>query len=89
MKFDKHRFLINITSRKFLLAVASVITMLANAFGADVSETERITSLVLAVAAAIAYIAVEGAADVKKIALRILELIQEFETYDEGGGDEL
>lgn len=83
MKFDKDQLLIKLTSRKFLLTLAAVITMLANAFGADPDTSERIVSLFLAIGTVVTFILIEGTADIKKISVQFLELLKEFELYDE------
>jgi hypothetical protein len=87
MKFDKEQLLIKLTSRKFLLTLAAVITMLANAFGADPDTSERIVSLFLAIATVVTFVLIEGTADVKKISVQFLELLKEFEIYEETEGD--
>lgn len=51
------------TSRKFWLTVAQFIAMMVVAFGYTEEMAERITALIMAAAAVVAYIVGEGFAD--------------------------
>lgn len=60
MKIDWKR---KLTSRKFWIAVASFVSMLAIALGASESEGAQITALIMAGASVIGYVIGEGLAD--------------------------
>ena len=60
MKIDWRR---KLTSRKFWIAVASFVSMLAIALGATESTGAQITALIMAGASVIGYVIGEGLAD--------------------------
>ena len=52
-----------LTSRKFWMAIAGIVSMLVVAFGGSENQATQITSLIMAGAAVVAYIIGEGLAD--------------------------
>ena len=52
-----------LTSRKFWMAIASFVTMVATSFGAAESDAAQITALIMAGATVIGYIIGEGLTD--------------------------
>ena len=63
MKFDWEKFKIKLTSRKFWLALAGVVTLIMTAKGFDEGSREQVTSIIMAGASIVAYIVAEGLVD--------------------------
>lgn len=59
----KQDWIRKITSRKFWLALAGLITGIVNFLKAPTSDAETITSLILALGSVVAYIIAEGLVD--------------------------
>lgn len=57
-----------LTSRKFWMAVAGIITGLCVAFGGDAGEIQSVAGTVAAVVSAVAYIMAEGKVDASRAA---------------------
>lgn len=52
-----------LTSRKLWLSIASFVSMLVIAFGADSSDAEQISAIIMAGASVVAYVIGEGLVD--------------------------
>ena len=76
-----------LSSRKLWVMVAEFVGMLAYAFGAAQTTTERIVALICAAGGIIAYICSEGAVDAANASVPQL-LEEDFEEDDEEDEDE-
>lgn len=63
---DKQDMIRKLTSRKFWLAVVALVTGLLAAFNVDANTIEKVSGIIMAAAAVVAYIIAEGLVDAER-----------------------
>ena len=77
-----------LTSRKFLAAVAGLVSGLAIVFGLDESIVTQVSGAVISVASVIAYIITEGKIDAAAVGQAAEDVAEAVDTVIEGKDDD-
>ena len=77
MKISWNDIVRKLTSRKFLVAVAGIITGVALAMGADANEIDTISGIVLTIISGGSYIFAEALVDAKREEVEVIEVVDE------------
>lgn len=82
MKISWNDIVRKLTSRKFLVAVAGIITGVALAMGADANEIDTISGIVLTIISGGSYIFAEALVDARREEVEIIEVVDDEEVTE-------
>lgn len=82
MKISWNDIVRKLTSRKFLVAVAGIVTGIALAMGADADKIQTISGAVITVITGGAYIFAEAFVDAKREEVEVIEVVDDEEVTE-------